>query len=181
MPKTSVPLLTRLLKKTARAENGCLLWTGSMHSKNGVGVVRMDGRLHQAHRLIYEILKGPIPEGLVIDHICHNRDLSCDGGPKCPHRRCMDVEHMEPTTNVINIKRGRAGINSRKKTHCPQGHPYSEENTYRYAKGNRRFCRICVKANQDAVMESRREYFRQKAREYAAKKRAAQLPSTTTR
>jgi hypothetical protein len=163
MPKTTVPLLKRLLSRTEKTPSGCLLWTGAC-TPNGQATISVDGRSRGAHRVIWEILKGPIPEGLDLDHQCHNRDLTCDGGPTCPHRRCLNVDHMEPVTNAVNCKRGRAGINSRRKTHCPKGHEYTEENTWKH-KG-RRHCKECKRLQN----LERRDYFRQR---YQQKKRAA--------
>ncbi len=105
----------------------CWLWTAA--TSHGYGRVQWDGRLHQAHRVVYELLVGSIPEGLTIDHLCRVRN-------------CVNPEHMEPVTNRENILRGEApSALHAKKTHCPQGHPYSEENTF-VANGSRN-CKKC--------------------------------------
>lgn len=116
----------RFFAKVETDENGCWVWTGA--ATKGYGQFKLGGRQYAAHRLSYEAHVGPIPEGLVIDHLCRNT-------------LCVNHEHMEPVTNAENIRRGLVGENQRSKTHCPQGHPYDEENTYRVAGGRK--CRIC--------------------------------------
>ena len=102
-----------------------------------------------AHRVVYEALVGPIPDGLDLDHTCHNRDESCRGGATCKHRACVNPEHLEPATNKENARRGRAGIVSgalqRAKTCCPQGHQYDSVNTFTDRRGWRS-CRACSRA-----------------------------------
>jgi hypothetical protein len=84
-----------------------------------------------------ELFVGPIPEGLVIDHLCRNRG-------------CINPTHMEPVTNAENVLRGEGptAVNARK-THCKRGHPFDDVNTYVYAKG--RACRMCHQLRQRAA------------------------------
>lgn len=104
------------------------------------------GVLIMVHRYAWEIVNGPIPDGLTIDHTCHSWDLSCDGGASCAHRKCANPAHMEPVTPAENTKRGRSGRAQTKRgaalTHCLRGHEYTPENTYRW-KGGWRKCRTC--------------------------------------
>lgn len=88
-----------------RDEDECWPWLGRL--QHGYGRFRVAGQLHQAHRWAYELLIGPIPTGLVIDHDCHNRDPSCLGGDACPHRACTNPAHMTPRTIGQNVARGR--------------------------------------------------------------------------
>ncbi|TDD77726.1 HNH endonuclease [Actinomadura rubrisoli] len=86
------------------------------------------------HRFVYESLVGPIPEGLVLDHLCRVR-------------ACCNPAHLEPVTDRVNILRGASitAANARK-THCDHGHEFTSQNTYRHR--GRRLCRAC---NRDAV------------------------------
>ncbi|WP_329114539.1 HNH endonuclease signature motif containing protein [Streptomyces sp. NBC_01353] len=143
-----------LRKLTERAEpgsDGCVLYTGYI-TDGGYGQISVNGSQKLAHRAIYELTVGPIPEGMELDHICHNRDSSCVGGTSCRHRRCINVDHLEPVTGAENTRRGRTWAINGTKTHCPQGHPYDDENTHRY--GGRRYCRAC---NREVGRRSKQE------------------------
>jgi len=121
----------RLLNKMIPEPNsGCWLWTGATN-KDGYGSIDFNGKNRKAYRVAYELLKGPIPQGLTIDHLC-----------RVPS--CINPAHLEPTTIRENILRGNgnAAINARK-TICPKGHPYSPENTY--LSNRKRSCKTCDK------------------------------------
>lgn len=55
--------------------------------------VRIGGKKVYAHRTMYEQHVGPIPKGLVLDHLC-----------RCSH--CIRPDHLEPVTNAENVRRG---------------------------------------------------------------------------
>lgn len=127
--------------------NGCWLWTGA--TTYGYGVIGWTGRkTKRTHRLAYELLVGPIPAGLELDHTCHNADLTCAGGVTCIHRRCANPAHLEPVTGRTNVLRGQAptAINKRK-THCYKGHAFDAENTHVSPITGRRRCRKCSRTN----------------------------------
>lgn len=96
--------------------DGCWEWTGQVNHK-GYGVLyQRPGyrpRNRKAHRVVYELLVGPIPTGKQLDHQCHNQDKSCPGGVTCRHRRCVNPGHLEPVTPKINTGRGRGPSNKR--------------------------------------------------------------------
>jgi hypothetical protein len=145
----------RLLAKVDQTE-GCWYWTGFV-SRKGYGRITLarQGTV-SVHRLAYELFVGAIPEGMSIDHECHNRDLSCPGGPTCLHRRCVRPDHLVPRPAVENTGRSpKAWANIQKaKTHCVNGHLYTDENTYRDPDGSRQ-CRACRRAAR------RRAYLRE--------------------
>jgi hypothetical protein len=112
----------RVLNKFKKGK-GCWTWTACI-LQNGYGGVRLKGKLMRAHRVVYELLVGKIPDGLQLDHLCRNR-------------KCVNPAHLEPVTQKENMRRGNGAcaINARK-THCKSGHEFTKENT-------RRRCRIC--------------------------------------
>lgn len=85
----------------------CWPWTGFV-TPNGYGQFSAKGE-RLPHRIAYEYVIGPIPAGLVLDHLCHTRDPQCAETVNCPHRRCCNPEHLEPVTRGENIARGRGG------------------------------------------------------------------------
>ena len=104
--------------------DSCWLWRGALDRK-GYGHFTIGHQTKSAHRYAYELLVGPIPEGLHIDHLCrvHN---------------CVNPEHLEPVTTKENTRRGLRGVLL---THCPRGHAYDERNTGWGQRG--RYCRAC--------------------------------------
>lgn len=119
--------------------------------QNGYGQIGIS-RFHAAqsglpqtilvHRLAWELANGPIPKGLQIDHLCHNR-------------ACINVAHMEVVTPSENVRRGdgptlsalrlqaqRAQEREDYKTHCKHGHELTPENVYTDRRGYRT-CREC--------------------------------------
>lgn len=114
----------------------CWPWLG-VRTYNGYGRFKLTARKSpvRAHRLAYEEMVGPIPEGLVIDHLCRNR-------------LCVNPDHLEPVTNRENLLRGEgiAAINAAK-THCVKGHPFDEVNTYIEPSNGKRKCRTCRRAD----------------------------------
>jgi HNH endonuclease len=89
--------------------DACWPWTGYVHP-NGYGQfgAHTPGT-KLPHRIAYEYLVGPIPEGKMLDHLCHTNDPDCPGGNSDPHRRCCNPGHLEPVEPRINIARGRGG------------------------------------------------------------------------
>ncbi len=114
----------------------CWLWTAGL--AHGYGSFRLIDRAVYAHRMAYELMVGPIPEGLHLDHLCRVTN-------------CVNPEHLEPVTCRENNLRGisPAAVNAAK-THCPQGHQYSAENTYENPNSGRRLCRACQRVSSNA-------------------------------
>ena len=120
--------MDRFWSKVEKSD-GCWLWTAGTSGK--YGSFRIDGSATTAHRVAYALEVGPVPEGLVLDHLCRNT-------------LCVNPSHLEPVTIAENVRRGDLsgnGAEHRAKTHCPAGHEYAEANTYMYKGG--RHCRAC--------------------------------------
>ena len=113
--------------------DGCWLWTATKNP-NGYGTFWDGRKTWRAHRFAYELLVGPIPEGLQLDHLCRVRD-------------CVNPDHLEPVTNAENTL--RAYKSNGPKTHCKWGHEYTEENTIHRAINRKwRKCRECKKGEK---------------------------------
>ncbi len=139
-----IPTKDRFWSKVDRT-SGCWLWTATVNNQ-GYGMFGLAGSMVLAHRWAYEDMVGPIPEGLVIDHLCRVKP-------------CVNPAHLETVTQRVNSQRGivggRSGPNNanRLKTHCPQDHPYDEANTYRDKNGRR--CRTCARIRANLAYHSR--------------------------
>ncbi|WP_113903495.1 HNH endonuclease signature motif containing protein [Brevibacterium celere] len=126
--------LDRLLAKTRRVDSGCLEFTGA-RSSQGYGFVRINGKNLYAHRVSYQLQVGPIPDGMVIDHLCRNTS-------------CVEPTHLESVTPQENTLRGVSiQANNARKTHCLRGHPFEGDNL-RIDTTGRRICRTCKRETQ---------------------------------
>lgn len=130
-------------------ESGC--WEWSAAKTNGYGVVSRGGRLQRAHRVVYEILVGPIPSAHELDHVA---------ALGCTTRACVNPDHLEPVTGVVNNARSNsASALHARQTHCKRGHAFTPENTYvaHRERGKReRFCRTCSRGLDRARYERRK-------------------------
>ncbi len=77
--------------------DACWPFTGA-RSSTGYGTFEFGGT-KRAHRVAWMLAVGPIPEGLQLDHLCHNEDASCVVVSACVHRRCCNPTHLQPVTN----------------------------------------------------------------------------------
>lgn len=114
----------------------CWLWTGTARR---YGSFWLGGKNAGAHRVAYELMRADIPAGLQIDHLCRNT-------------KCVNPWHLEPVTPQVNTQRSTVPAVTTARnaaiTHCPQDHPYDEDNTYNYGPG--RVCRTCANARTRA-------------------------------
>ena len=151
-----VSVLERLLAKITIGEEfaslgRCWLFTGARCTR-GYGQIKNAGRDRLAHRVAYEELVGPIPDGLQLDHLCRVR-------------RCVNPAHLEPVTCRENLLRGETvAAVSAARTHCPQGHELEGANlapSELLLRGKRK-CLACRRAQDRARHRRNRE--RQRAR-----------------
>lgn len=119
----------------------CWIWKAAQYPW-GYGMINTGDRNMRAHRLSYEMVNGPIPKGLELDHLC-----------RVPS--CVRPDHLEAVSHKENMRRSMAGIISgqmqRAKKLCRNGHSYSGTNLI-IRKNGRRECRTC------------KNYFQQKRR-----------------
>jgi hypothetical protein len=128
---------------------GCWEWTGSKSRYGSFSYKTSTGKgiSRSSHRIAYWLLIGPIPNGLVLDHLCRNTF-------------CVNPDHLEPVTNAVNVMRGYSpGAMNKIKTHCKNGHEFTPENIYTYPNKPGRQCRICKselnRISQTAERESK--------------------------
>jgi len=119
----------RFRQKYEVGANGCWIWQAGVVPPNPkrkfpYGNFFWHGRNGYAHRFAYELVHGPIPTGLTIDHLCRNT-------------LCVNHQHLEAVTIGENVRRG---IHNRK-THCLRGHSFTAENTR--LRNNGRRCKAC--------------------------------------
>lgn len=113
----------------------CWIWERTLSLK-GYGVFSIGKKQYKAHRAIYEAVRGAIPEGLTLDHLCRQRS-------------CVNPYHLEAVSSVENVMRGVSfGALNKLKTHCKRGHPLSGDNLYtrqsRRSGNMERACRKCT-------------------------------------
>lgn len=123
---------------------GCVVWVGAL--TNGYGRFGHAGRVVYAHRWSYEQFVGPIPDGLVIDHLCRRP-------------ACVNPLHLRAVTQSQNLHADRSLARAKRNaeaTHCPSGHEYDDANTYRPPRGGRQ-CRICVANHHSNYRARKRE------------------------
>lgn len=110
----------------------CWLWLGAT-GDYGHAIFKLGKNNVPAYRFAWEQLRGPIPEGKVLDHLC-----------RVP--QCVNPDHLEPVGNGENVLRGIGpGAINKRKTHCKRGHAFAGDNL-RIAPDGSRVCRECERA-----------------------------------
>lgn len=122
----------------------CWIWTGyRLPDGYGTFAATWNGNKVMAHRWAYEALVGPIPNGLVLDHLC-----------RVP--ACVNPAHLEPVTHRENVRRGDV---TKLRDNCRRGHPFTPDNTYQRRNSAGfliRSCRTCTRDGLRARRADRR-------------------------
>lgn len=148
--------LPERIRRRIQIVGECWVWTGAL-TNNGYSRIKRRGKTVVGHRVTYEMLVGPIPDGLTLDHLC-----------RC--RACINPSHAEPVTQRVNVLRGDT-VTARNavKTHCDRGHLLSGDNLFVRRDGRRR-CRTCERASQRKMKQTDR--YKQKHAAYERSRRA---------
>lgn len=119
--------LDRIIDKVLIGDE-CWEWIGAK-DRVGYGTVSVVAggvaKTDRAYRAMYELLVGPIPDRLHLDHLCNNPS-------------CVRPAHLEPVTQAENNHRA-----AERRIACRAGHPYTDESTYVHQKTGARACRVC--------------------------------------
>ena len=155
-PPTSSPETTEIMCARKSVEeciwarvdktDTCWLWTGPLdrhgYGKCSAGAAKTGQWWRLAHRVVYELENGPIPEGLVLDHLCRVRN-------------CVNPAHLEPVTIGENDARGISPwAENKRKTHCSRGHELSQDNVSLDKSGNRN----CIQCRRITNLRAVRRY-----------------------
>lgn len=124
----------RMQDKIQVTPDGHWIWTAGQ-TTTGYGKTTYKGlRTRKAHRVVYALLVGPVPDSLDLDH-------------RCRIRLCVNPDCVEPVTRGENLLRSPlVGKYRSRWTECPRGHPFDEANTYRAPGTGKRACRACSHA-----------------------------------
>lgn len=127
MTATVTDLLARVVWRA-----DCAVWTGWTND-DGYGYVHSDGRDQPVHRVMYQLVNGPLAAGLEIDHVCQNR-------------ACINIDHLEPVTHAENQRRIAL-----RQTSCRRaGHDWTDPRNVRVRPDGRRYCAECDRIAQRA-------------------------------
>ncbi|HEY5482790.1 MAG TPA: HNH endonuclease signature motif containing protein [Propionibacteriaceae bacterium] len=143
-----------VLPRITKTTEGCWIWTGAKACGYGmihIPCVIVSGNIHVGvHRVVWMRERGPIPQGLVIDH---------DGPNGCHNRACCNPEDLQTVTQRHNIMVTGHGVvaENGRKTHCPKGHPLAGKNLLpaQIARGSRD-CAACKSDRYALRMEAAR-------------------------
>jgi hypothetical protein len=147
MARSFTSLADRLWAKVERrGPDECWPWLGATNAgpntRGGpygkIGSGGKHGQVRSVHRAVHELEIGPIPEGFHVDHLCG-------------FTLCCNPAHLQAVTAWENNRRSSSPTSANiVKTHCPQGHEYTVENTGYRKRDLYRYCRMCARLAQRA-------------------------------
>jgi hypothetical protein len=123
--------------------DSCWLWAGSQTS-NGYGLYWASQTV-LAHRYAYELVGGPIPDALQIDHLCRVR-------------HCVNPDHLEPVTQKENVRRGKTSALRPERLVCRRGHALTPDNVdmvLQHGKRSKRCLACRRRASKEAAARRR--------------------------
>lgn len=132
--------IARLKRTSIKMSGDCWIWTKSQ-TWNGYGIAAFEGHGTTAHRVTYQLVKGPIPEGMDLDHLCRNR-------------LCVNPDHLEPVTRKENLERGFEARG------CKGGHENIDENFSLVRRSDGRIerrCKLCHRTRNKNAKNRRRQ------------------------
>lgn len=132
---TNIRAIERIKARCITDSNGCWVWQGAKFRGYAQIYLPSLNIGTGGHRITYTLVKGEIPKGLVIDHLCRNPS-------------CLNPDHLEAVTAWENTRRGVGPSATRvKATHCVKGHEFTEVNTYHPPKHpQQRYCKQCIRS-----------------------------------
>lgn len=133
-------LLDHILERVVTPRPDCRIWVRA--TRHGYGCISIDGQMKQVHRVVWELVNGPIPDGMTIDHLCRVK-------------ACVNPEHLEVVTQAENVARAvpfrprssttrRSTVTPTLRSECLNGHEYTDDNTREDRQG-RRVCIECLR------------------------------------
>jgi len=141
----SLNLLLSMIE--SESADDCWIWPGRTRGKVGHrrGYLTIGNKKYATHRFSYELLRGPIPRGLELDHICRTP-------------LCFNPAHLEPVTHLENVRRGDG--TKATATHCAHGHLFTSKTTYVDSTGTRHCteCQRIGKRRRRAAARERRTF-----------------------
>jgi hypothetical protein len=128
--------VARMQAQIKPVASGCHEWQGYVNPDTGYAMTNYRGKTRIAHRLLWILVKGPVPRKIDVCHTCDNR-------------KCCNFDHLWLGTRRQNLldASAKGRVHCQKKTHCPRGHAYAEHGV-RHGKDQWRQCRICARGRQ---------------------------------